>query len=61
MKKEYRRPEVAEYGHIHQLTFGATGSDGDFIIRVVAGRIVVSPDPTNPNCQTNVPSGFCYH
>lgn len=56
-KREYRAPQLVEYGEVHEVTLGATGPQNDAV--VTSGGILA--DPSNPTCVTNVGSGYCYH
>lgn len=56
MKREYSAPRLSEYGQVHEVTLGASGSSPDAIL--VGG--VLSNDISNPTCINNVGSGYCY-
>ncbi len=56
-KREYRAPQLIEYGEVHEVTLGASGPFADAVIQT--GGILA--DPNNPNCINNVGSGYCYH
>lgn len=55
MRRQYRQPELVEYGRIEQLTLGASGGQPDY---VVVGR-VLKVNPSNPSCTNNLSSGGC--
>ncbi len=51
MKKEYRQPELVEYGPMGQLTLGSSGPQFDLNF---TGGILV-PNNDAPGCTTNGP------
>ena len=48
MKKQYKRPQLVEYGTLQQLTLGQTGNSPDWAI--VYGVMI------NNNCNSGVPT-----
>jgi hypothetical protein len=52
MKKEYRSPELIEYGQATQLTLGASGPNIDY--QFANGALNID---SNSNCTSN--TGYC--
>ena len=53
--KEYRSPELKEYGRVEDRTAGASGDKPDYVVS--GGQLVI--DNNNPTCTNNVPYGAC--
>ncbi|ACZ43711.1 hypothetical protein Tter_2828 [Thermobaculum terrenum ATCC BAA-798] len=53
--KEYRSPELKEYGRVEDRTAGATGNKPDYVVS--NNQLVI--DNNNPTCTNNVPYGAC--
>jgi len=51
MKKEYKRPELVEYGQMGALTLGSNGPQWD--LNFTGGWLV--PNTNSPGCTTNGP------
>lgn len=56
--RSYKAPGVFEFGKVHEVTLGATGSNPD---AVILSNGLVAPDNSNATCTNNVGSGYCYH